>query len=58
MVTRQAFNGAGDTRTPTWIDVFCFGLFEIPLAWALSRTALGVDSIFWRSPSRTPSRRW
>ena len=47
MVTRQAFNGAGDTRTPTWIDVVCFGLFEIPLAWVLSRTALGVDGIFW-----------
>ena len=47
MVIRQAFNGAGDTRTPIWIDLICFWLFEIPLAWALSRTALGVDGVFW-----------
>lgn len=47
MVTRQAFNGAGDTRTPIWIDILCFWMFEIPLAWWLSRTALGVDGVFW-----------
>jgi putative MATE family efflux protein len=47
MVLTQSFNGAGDTTTPTYINLFVFWLFEIPLAWLLARAlGFGPQGVF------------
>ena len=47
MVITAAFNGAGDTATPTILNLICFWLCQIPLAWALAfHTGLGPDGVY------------
>ncbi len=48
LVTMQAFNGAGDTTTPTLINFVVFWLVQLPLAWTLSGSGgLGPSGVFW-----------
>jgi Na+-driven multidrug efflux pump len=48
MVVETAFNGAGDTWTPTYLNLIIFWMIEIPLAYALANWAgLGPSGVFW-----------
>jgi putative MATE family efflux protein len=51
MVIIQSFNGSGDTRTPTIMNFFVFWMFQIPLAYILSKSfPLGPEGVFWAIP--------
>lgn len=48
MVLESSFNGAGDTWTPTYLNLFIFWLFEIPLAYVLAyHFNMGPNGVFW-----------
>ncbi len=47
LVFTQAFNGAGDPWTPTWINLACFWIWQIPLAWVLAmHLGLGPRGVY------------
>jgi len=51
MVLINAFNGAGDTKTPTWVNFFGFWLFQIPMAYLLAKHFnLGPTGVFLAIP--------
>jgi putative MATE family efflux protein len=47
MTMEQAFNGAGDSATPTWINIGCYWMLQVPLACGLAfGTPLGPRGVY------------
>jgi len=47
MITVQSFNGAGDTTTPTWINLISYWMVQLPLAWYLAiYSGMGAKGVF------------
>jgi putative MATE family efflux protein len=47
MIVSQAFNGAGDTKTPTYIKLFVFWVLQIPLAYFMAKyLKLGTAGVY------------
>ena len=52
MVLEQAFNGAGDTITPSLVNLGCYWMFQIPLAYSLAvGLAWGPPGVFYAVPA-------
>jgi putative MATE family efflux protein len=51
MCLGAAFNGSGDTWTPTWLNFYCFWLGQVPLAWVLAvPLGLGPTGVYIAVP--------
>jgi putative MATE family efflux protein len=51
MVMMSAFNGAGDTWTTTWVNLFGFWLLQVPLAYLLDKYfKMGITGVFLAIP--------